>query len=204
MDTKLTNPEIPKTYRYFSLSPFLTPVRKRTSHTISTPLEKHNKDAEEFVFNLETASHWLTILVFTDATESEKIGQTQFDLSLLRNGDRVDSILNTSKGRLLIILECTQDKVGPPFAFSCIVASSFNKQTNKQTNKRRMRNLHNIHIYRPLDYSVKHYSTPLRSCNRNTTVRNKTNPPKNNQNRPFCQSCDSGSRFKTKQSGSRI
>ena len=79
---------------------------KPKSHTI----KRSYPYAEEFSFNLDGASHWLVISVFTDSTEAVRMGEGRFDLSTVRVGDRVDSAINVGDGmqqRLMVTLECS-------------------------------------------------------------------------------------------------
>jgi hypothetical protein len=92
---------------------------KPKSHTI----KRSQPCAEQFTFNLETTSHFLVLAVFADPSEARRLAQTQFDLSVLRPGDRVDSVLalaeNADKGgdagAMSVSLELTADKPGGMF-----------------------------------------------------------------------------------------
>jgi len=78
---------------------------KPKSHTIKRSFPY----AEEFLFALDSSSHWLELSVFQDSTESKRIGHSQFDVSGMRAGDRVDATVNlTDSGpqRVMVSFEC--------------------------------------------------------------------------------------------------
>jgi len=108
---------------------------KPKSHTIKRSFPY----AEEFLFTLDSSSHWLELSVFQDSTESKRIGRSQFDVSGMRAGDRVDATVNlTDSGpqRLMVSFECasTDKPVGMFGHLVKAVAQGAHHLTNLQSN----------------------------------------------------------------------